>query len=697
MLLARVAGGKNRQPLSRRQNHRRRLPRQRPGSAQRRRRHGAAQRATFSRRSSATRPAAWPLAKACSIAPAPTWARASGRCAGATATCIAAARAKGICAMISHLGAMIPVVAGVLLARRFAGAARHASARRASAMAPLPPARFTKASIWRPWKSCRSSSSSRTTNTPTPRRPRASLPAAIWWTKRSATASTGHSVDGTDLDACLEVVGKAVQRARAGGGPQLVVASLLRLAATANTTTRITSIPKLRESGCGRDCLKRRRGTSARRRLGRRRRSLRALAGRSRSSKSRKPSRTALREPLPDPYDEDWCAPRHAPSRATGFLAAMITYLEAIREAQAKALADDPRVYIYGQDVGAVRRRVQGHEKSREGISRPRARRADQRRCDDRLGHRRGDRRHAADHRDAVRGFLDRRLQPDRQPGGDAATGARNVPCPITIRLPSGGTAGSGPFHSQSMEALYAHYPGLIVMTPATVEDAYSMLLEAVAIDDPVIFCEHKYLYYHLKAEALADRSRADRQGAHRARGPRRDHRHLQRDGSRSARRAPRNSRPKAGKSKSSTCARSSRSTPTPSSPSSRAPAVCSRSAKRGRGAASPPKSSRASPREGFGLLDAPPHAPQRQRYSLPYHPNLWGTHRPTARTHQRRPCATFFATIRCHATNSDHHAAARRIDRRGHRRQHSRSKSATRSRAIRTSSKSRRTKPRWA
>ena len=53
------------------------------------------------------------------------------------------------------------------------------------------------------------------------------------------------------------------------------------------------------------------------------------------------------------------------------------------------------------------------------------------------------------------------------------------------------------------MEALYAHYPGLIVMTPATVEDAYSMLLEAVAIDDPVIFCEHKYLYYHLKAEAL--------------------------------------------------------------------------------------------------------------------------------------------------------------------------------------------------
>jgi len=53
------------------------------------------------------------------------------------------------------------------------------------------------------------------------------------------------------------------------------------------------------------------------------------------------------------------------------------------------------------------------------------------------------------------------------------------------------------------METIYAHYPGLMVMTPATVEDAYSMLIEAVAIDDPVIFCEHKFLYYHLKADRL--------------------------------------------------------------------------------------------------------------------------------------------------------------------------------------------------
>ena len=56
------------------------------------------------------------------------------------------------------------------------------------------------------------------------------------------------------------------------------------------------------------------------------------------------------------------------------------------------------------------------------------------------------------------------------------------------------------------MESIYAHYPGLIVMTPATVEDAYTMLIDAVAIDDPVVYCEHKYLYYHLKADKLPEK-----------------------------------------------------------------------------------------------------------------------------------------------------------------------------------------------
>src|ERR1700745_4242780 len=179
-----------------------------------------------------------------------------------------------------------------------------------------------------------------------------------------------------------------------------------------------------------------------------------------------------------------------------------ITYLEAIREAQAKALADDSRVFIYGQDVGAFG----GAFKATKNL----AQQFPGRVLDSPISE------------DAMVGlavgaaiegmrpiiemqFADFSTVAFNQIVNQAATlfWRTNVPCPITIRLPCGGTSGSGPFHSQTMESIYAHYPGLVVMTPATVEDAYSMLLEAVAIDDPVIFCEHKLLYYHLKADKL--------------------------------------------------------------------------------------------------------------------------------------------------------------------------------------------------
>lgn len=179
-----------------------------------------------------------------------------------------------------------------------------------------------------------------------------------------------------------------------------------------------------------------------------------------------------------------------------------ITYLEAIREAQAKALADDPRVFIYGQDVGKFGGAFKATKNLQEQFP--------------------GRVLDAPISEDAITGFAvgaaiegmrpiiemqfaDFSTVAFSQVVNQAATlyWRTNVPCPLVVRLPFGGTSGSGPFHSQSLEAIYAHYPGLIVLTPATVEDAYSMLLEAVAIDDPVIFCEHKYLYYHLKAEAL--------------------------------------------------------------------------------------------------------------------------------------------------------------------------------------------------
>jgi 2-oxoisovalerate dehydrogenase E1 component beta subunit len=70
------------------------------------------------------------------------------------------------------------------------------------------------------------------------------------------------------------------------------------------------------------------------------------------------------------------------------------------------------------------------------------------------------------------------------------------VPLPITIRIPYGGGIGGVEHHSDSSEAYYAHTPGLHVVTPATVADAYGLLRSAIASDDPVVFLEPKRLYW---------------------------------------------------------------------------------------------------------------------------------------------------------------------------------------------------------
>ena len=67
---------------------------------------------------------------------------------------------------------------------------------------------------------------------------------------------------------------------------------------------------------------------------------------------------------------------------------------------------------------------------------------------------------------------------------------------PLVVRMPGGGGTNHGPQHSQSLESLYAHVPGLIVALPGTASDAYWMLREAIACDDPVIFLESKHLYF---------------------------------------------------------------------------------------------------------------------------------------------------------------------------------------------------------
>src|SRR2546427_12731948 len=308
-----------------------------------------------------------------------------------------------------------------------------------------------------------------------------------------------------------------------------------------------------------------------------------------------------------------------------------ITYLEAIREAQARALAEDPRVFIYGQDVGAFG----GAFKATKNLAQEFPGRVIDAPIseDAMIGAAIG----AAI--EGMRPIIEMQFADFSTPGfnqivNHAATlfWRTQVPCPITIRLPSGGTSGSGPFPSQTMETLYAHYPGLIVMTPATVEDAYSMLLEAVAIDDPVIFCEHKLLYYHLKADKLpieampTGKARIAREGrdmtlvaysamVHEALAVAEE---LASEGTEIEVVDLRSVKPLDTDTVMALVARPGR-------------LLCVGEAWPWGGVTAEVIARVAS--EGFGLLDAPPQRLNAKDTPVPYHPNLWTVHRPTARS----------------------------------------------------------------
>lgn len=308
-----------------------------------------------------------------------------------------------------------------------------------------------------------------------------------------------------------------------------------------------------------------------------------------------------------------------------------VTYLEAIRAAQARALAEDPRVFIYGQDVGAFG----GAFKATKNLANEFPGRV----LD------------APISEDAMAGlavgaaieglrpiieiqFADFSTVAFNQIVNQAATlyWRTQVPCPVTFRLPCGGTSGSGPFHSQTMEAIYAHYPGLIVLTPATVEDAYSMLLEAVAIDDPVIFCEHKLLYYHLKAEHLPSealpvgKARLAREGrdltivaysamVHEALAVADE---LKGEGWEIEVVDLRSVKPLDTDTVMASVARTGR-------------LLCIGEAWPWGGVTAEVIARVAT--EGLDLLDAPPQRLNAKDTPVPYHPNLWAAHRPTARS----------------------------------------------------------------
>ncbi|MBU6146688.1 MAG: alpha-ketoacid dehydrogenase subunit beta [Actinomycetales bacterium] len=82
-------------------------------------------------------------------------------------------------------------------------------------------------------------------------------------------------------------------------------------------------------------------------------------------------------------------------------------------------------------------------------------------------------------------------------------------PMPIVVRIPAGGGIGAVEHHSESPEAYFAHTPGLRVVYPSSPSDAFRMIRQSIALDDPVIFLEPKRCYWH-KGEVEPEAELAD-------------------------------------------------------------------------------------------------------------------------------------------------------------------------------------------
>jgi 2-oxoisovalerate dehydrogenase E1 component len=417
--------------------------------------------------------------------------------------------------MISHLGAMIPVAAGAALAHRLDGGDRVAINFIGDGGTSTGDFHegLNMAAVWKLPLVLVVENNRYAFSTPVDQQ----YAAARLSERGPGYGIAAATVDGNDPDAMAEALEDAVERARRGDGPTLIEAMLGRMRGHSEGDDSLKVVPAAElEAYLAADPVP----SYAARLEGegvldaRTRAHLEAqIAVLVESSID-----AALAADPPDPAVARRPALAPAPVLVEPDLdeesdaspdGETITYIEAIHRALEQEMERDERLFLMGQDIGAF----EGAFRVTRGLHA----RWPERVRDTPIAE-------SGTVGIAIGAALGGYPSVTEMQFGDFVTCAFNQivnvaakqyyrwerPCPIVVRLPAGGGVTAGPFHSQNPEAWFTHVAGLKVVCPATARDAAALLKAAIRDPNPVIFCEHKFLYRRIKEALPSDVAPAD-------------------------------------------------------------------------------------------------------------------------------------------------------------------------------------------
>lgn len=318
-----------------------------------------------------------------------------------------------------------------------------------------------------------------------------------------------YSVDGTDFASSLSVMREAVDGCRSGMGPAVVVANVVRLLAHSSSDNQLKYRSKEElEADRMRDPLPKLEGALLARGI-----LTNEVASRMREDIRREVDEAAdLAEarPFPNPaesrkhvYASEPYTPLAASSETPRVTGEVIVLVDAINHALSEEMAHNPRVVVYGEDVedfkGGVftattglttrfgRQRVFNSPLAESSIIGTAVGLA------------------ARGYRPVVEIQFGDYIWPAMNQIRNEMAMMRwrsngNWTAPVIVRVPVGGYIHGAIYHSQNIEATFAHFPGLYVLYPSNASDAKGLLKAAIRGEDPVLFLEHKGLYRQIYA-----------------------------------------------------------------------------------------------------------------------------------------------------------------------------------------------------